>query len=213
MPKLKPIKKLLRSPYLVIALVVITGLSISLDAWGLRPWGSTVDYQHFGTWDTFTAGIATVAAVVVALRGIAVERRRATEEVERVRDRELTQVFCWLTPQGVSPGTTHWYLTFENHTGLPVFRWMADLGTVLTHACGSVHGPIRPYTSSLFIPELADMGSAEVPRPALTFTDTVGRTWHRDQTGALSLAADDGQCSSADDYKPKMGSLRREWLT
>ena len=212
LPKIEQVKSAVRSPYFALFLLAVTAISITLDAWGLRPWGHVIDYERFGTWDDFVVGASTFAAVVVALRGISTERQRAESELDRLRDRELTQVFCWLTPKKISSSSTLWYLTFENNTGLPIFQWTVDLGPNLKHACGTVSGPIRPHASSLFIPELANQASAQVPKPILMFVDIVGRPWSRDGVGLLKPTVGGPTCDISSEYRADLGRPGRDWV-
>jgi hypothetical protein len=158
-----------------------------MDAWGLRPWGGPVNYERFGTWNEFLTGTATVAVVIVALREISVERRRAVAELDRLRDRETTQVFSWLTPRKDPSGVAHWYLSFENNTVFPVYEWIVEFDIDREHACGKLSGPVRPHTSQLFLPDFAGTPPDEIPKLILSFTDAMGRTWRRDEVGRLAL--------------------------
>jgi hypothetical protein len=206
----KRIRRLAPSWWMVVGLGGIAIVSLSLDAWGLRPWGGIINYQRFGTWNEFLAGGATLAAVLVALGGMSIERRRVSEELERIRDRELTQVYAWLSPRRQASGIIHWYLNFENNTGIPVYEWFVHFSGGQEHACGQTNGPVRPHSSMLLLPDFFDLASGEMPRLDLVFVDSLGRSWNRGERGQLTPIAALAKCSG-DHSIPELGQPRREW--
>jgi hypothetical protein len=206
----KRTRRLTPSWWMVASLGGIAAVSLSLDAWGLRPWGGTIDYLRFGTWNEFLAGGATLAAVLVALGGMATERRRVNEELERLRDRELTQVFAWLSPRRQPSGSTYWYLSFENNTGMPVYEWVVHFSDGQQHVCGRINGPVRPHSSMLLLPDFSGVASSAMPRLDLAFTDSLERSWCRGKLGQLTPTARLTDCPG-DHPTPELGQLTREW--
>ena len=174
------------SAWTVTILLVMLVLSITLQAWGLQPFGSGVDYARAGTWGTIVSGLASAIAVTVAVGNLAAEQKRNREELARTRSNEITQVYAWLEPRSASDGGSVWMLNFENATRVPTYEWSVELkgDTSLTFD-SSDYGPIRPGASTLKLRVEDEIDRTSEPRVSLQFVDADGVNWLRSPAGAL----------------------------
>ena len=133
-----------------MTLLMFLLLVISLQFWGLRLFGDSIDYTKAASWGQVIAAIAASIAVVVAVGAMLSEKGRYLEDLERLRRKELTQVYAWLDPRRGDVGQRVWLLSFENGTKVPVYDWTVELGKPVNLIVSSAtHGPIRPGSSSL----------------------------------------------------------------
>ncbi len=160
---------------LLAALLVIV---LSLQWWDLRIFGTAVDYQHAGTWSQMLSGVGTTCAVALTLAVLWLERRQRRKELAETRDRDLTRVHAWLTPhQSKNENEPEWFLNFQNHTAVPIYRWRVLLGGKDLHLCNALFGPIRPDRSELHLASLRGMNHADYPSTTFYFTTGDGRAW------------------------------------
>jgi hypothetical protein len=158
-----------------------------LELFGLRLFGAGIDPVAFGDLASWAQSIATVAAVIVALRQISHERLARLADLERSRIRERTQVYCWLTFKESEP--VGWYLYFNNLTPAPINTWVLrvfeeeDGNEPLGTFDGRAIHPILPGFSERRT--LFDATSLTRPRCRLDFVDAVGRCWRRSSDGDL----------------------------
>ena len=178
-------------------------LRLTLDLWGLRPFGSSLDPVKAGKWTDVLQGVGTTAAVCLSLTGLFVERRMRRLEESRRRWLARVDIRAWLEPAGeeiVNGGDAviHWRLSFVNESGVPIYVWRADLGPQMPHACHRTCGPIRPGTSGLRLPALTGMSAWDYPEMALYFKvdfDGEARSLRRGPDGNLDqVAASDVLC-------------------
>ena len=179
-------------PVLVIVLLVSVIYLLTLDLWGLRPWGDAIDYERFGTWAEALSGIGTTSAVIVALSALVFERSAARKAEMAKAKEEETAVFVWLAPTQVREKNTNeyikriWDVRFDNRTRAPIYMWRVDFGEQVPHKCSATSGPIAPGESIRNVPDLDAVEPSVAPRPSIYFEGRDGRLWKRAANGALS---------------------------
>jgi hypothetical protein len=139
----------------------------------------------------WVSGVATTAAVIVALWFSAQARRDA-------RHQELHRVYAWAEFAPVLHSTGYddgWKLVFSNLTDLPVFQWAAAVEwtaaagdrerMTFTNASMGILAPGRSECAWNPAQTPAHETSIEV---ALCFKDAAHQTWTRRHTGILGRA-------------------------
>jgi hypothetical protein len=182
----------------VVLLVVIAFLSlaliysITLQLWGIMP-GEKIDYARFGTWSEAVAGIATSAAVIVALAGLYWERT-TSQITDAVRERiAQTAVFHWLTFKDIKDAGNRlegriWDLRVQNSTNAPIYHWNVTFEHYEHHLCGRSKRPLLPGENVFNIPFLDNVNPADAPEPLLIFRSQAGTVWLRSGQGQLEEA-------------------------
>jgi hypothetical protein len=179
------------SPWATTALLTICLLLLSLQFWHLSLFGSSVDYEHAGTWGDMISGVASAFAVIVAVGSVAAEQRRSAEERLKARVQELTSVYCWLE-WGVSDGTHTWIIRFQNETRVPILRWQVRMSPVSGSQsaalifASSALGPIRPGSSEILIDELSGTAPEFQPSLDFAFMDPSSAYWRRSADATLT---------------------------
>jgi hypothetical protein len=203
-------KRILGSAWTSLTLLALLILVVSLEYWNIFPWKATVNTTKFGTWTDLLSSVGTIAAVIVALHSTEVGRRRIVEQLNRARDQELSRIYAWLTQHRSPSGSKHWYLSFENKTGLPIYEWHVDFTRERAHACSSANGPIRPNSTELLLPDFGEIPLEEMPKLVLTFVDSIGRPWRRNELGQLAQSNQKPDCTET--HLPRrLGTVQREW--
>jgi hypothetical protein len=182
-----------RSPVWTLVLLAVVLLLLMLNLWGLRPFGyGSVDYEAFGDIATWSQGIGTVAAVIVALRTLQRQSNERLADIRRQEQRERTQVFCWMS-FAVSDSNRDddraWYVCFNNVTPLPIAAWVLRVRDgsdekVVGTLDVNVLEPIVPGFSRFRTGIRA--GRLSEPVCELEFVDMAGYCWRRSSTGALA---------------------------
>jgi hypothetical protein len=180
-----------------IALGIIIGLLSfclvlvsTLYFWGIVFWKGPIDYTHFGNWGDAISGVATTAAVIVALVSLFRERaiRLATQR-ERAIEAEAS-VYLWLTSHEVRDQHDvkigrEWNLKVHNSTAAPIFRWLVTLDASHPHICSFNKGPLLPGENLLNIRSMDNVAPNQIPDASLMFEGRSGRSWQRTAKGVL----------------------------
>lgn len=150
---------------------------------------NTLDYNRAGNWSDMISGLATTVAVSLSLLGLWNERRRRMAEDRASSDREITQVYMWLTPRQTAESVT-WYVSFRNLTEGPIYDWSIFLEDFNKRFVSQELGPIRPGDTELLIEVLRGVQPEKYPKATLRFKTSDGRAWMRSIHGKLSELPD-----------------------
>jgi len=177
-------------------------ISLAVNAWGLRLFGGSVDYQRFGTIGEWVSGAGTVAAVVAALNIARAEATRQRSQIRAAADAAMSQVFVWLRLRysDVTEAPTHWEVLFNNATPQPVYFWVAKIERLDGHMCHVVNGPLLPGESSRVFAEPNEappLMDEQTRRASIEFLDVEGRWWVRNMDGSCALRRNDAVQSTA----------------
>jgi hypothetical protein len=177
-----------RSSWLTASLLVALVLLLALQLWGLRMFGTTIDYARAGTWGDMTGSLASSAAVIVAVAGLTSTRRRYEQDARASRVEQQTRVYSWLEPRLRQNNDKRvWILRFENQTQVPIYEWKILLSDNSDATLSSSDlGPIRPGSSDLEISSLRAVRPGKEPKLTLEFVDVEGTRWRRMPNGACS---------------------------
>ena len=165
---------------LVAALAVAVSLLLLLQIYHLSLFRGSPDPDAAGDVATWFTGVATVAAVSVALAEASRSRRneqRRQQDVER-------DVLAWLELQPT------WLLCLQNRSGRSVAPWTLDFESG-AHVCWRTVGPIPPGRLDV---DLADKRGMPEPEPhafpefKISFVTLGSRVWSRTSTGDLVAA-------------------------
>ncbi|MGH9969761.1 MAG: hypothetical protein ACREBG_18480 [Pyrinomonadaceae bacterium] len=174
----------------VILLTVALLYVLTLNLWGLRPWGKTIDYARFGTWSNAISGIGTTAAVIVALAAQYWQRtsQRATEAAQLLQ--EEVAVFQWLTSKEIRDANDKlvgrvWDVKIQNSTVAPIYKWKVVLGAGMDDVCNYLKRPLLPGENFFNVPSLDNTEPIKAPETTLIFEGHSGRVWTRTARGTI----------------------------
>lgn len=179
----------------IIALLIFCLLVISsLYLWGVTFWRGPIDYAVFGNWSEALSGLATTAAVTVALTSLLHERSiRRLAEHNQTLEREAA-VYIWLSfteivdQAGKRVGRL-WDLKIQNLMTAPIYRWSAIFSDGQPHLCGFSARPLLPGENVFNLPRLDNSMPNAVPTAELIFESQSGSVLRRSDKGALGEAA------------------------
>ena len=171
------IQRAWQSPATKWVLVFACILLATLWLWRVPPAGSAT--ANLGTWGEWIAGIGAVAAAVVALSAIVIQRQ--AEDIGR-----RTAVAAWMDVE-VDPdrGQPYWTVKVRNDTGLPIFAWDVSSDTGV-HLCSRENGPIVPELSRYLLSADEPPDQARAVALTLEFRDRLGKLWQRDSSGQIA---------------------------
>ncbi len=176
------IQRAWQSPATKWILVFACILLATLWLWRVPPAGSAT--ANLGTWGEWIAGIGAIAAAVVALSAIVIQRQ--AEDIGR-----RTAVAAWMDVE-VDPdrGQPYWTVKIRNDTGLPIFAWGITSPTRSVHLCSRENGPIVPDMSRYLLSAEEPPDQARAVALVLEFRDRLGKVWRREASGEVgSLTA------------------------
>lgn len=132
---------------------------------------------------TWISGLATLAAVCVALYYSMRSEARASEAIN-------ARVYAWALHQGAAE---NWCLIVTNLTDAPVYTWQVKLTWVATSGA-ELSETISDADGGLLVPGQQSYNWTPSPppendalvKPELTFVDARGIRYRRDERGKLS---------------------------
>ncbi len=174
---------------------------ILLNRWGVHLWSTPIDYTRFGTWSEAIAGLATTAAVIVALATLLWQQAaQRSSELTRKLEAE-TAVFQWLTSKEVRDESDNligrlWDVRIHNSTVAPIYQWKIHFETISEHLCSNTKRPLLPGDNVFNLPFLDGLEPSKMPEPTLTFRGSSERYWARSASGLLETVVSKRlQCS------------------
>ena len=184
-----------------ILLIICVVLSIALlyllmlNRWGILLWDKKLDYTKFGNWSDAISGLATSAAVIVALASLYWQRRtqQAAEDAKAIEAE--TAVFQWLTSKEVRDESDNligrvWDVKVQNTTAAPIYHWKLNFDLGSDHLCSAIKRPLIPGENFFNLPFLDNLEPTKAPEPTLIFQGHSGRFWSRSARGVVQPASD-----------------------
>lgn len=182
--------------WLVAACLLLTDVVLlTLNLWGLRLFGTVVDYQRFGTWSAALSGLGSMIAVVIALSSFAWQRAKSRREVRDSIHREQTSIYVWLASQRLVNDSGHfigrnWDVVIRNGTQAPVYRWRVRFSGASAAVSHLDKRPLLPGDNVFNVAALDNLEVAQIGEPVLDFLAQDGLVWRRTGTGSLEVPAD-----------------------
>ena len=178
-----------KSNWFLVVVALICAVLFGMQLWGITIYGDGVNTQVFGTVGGWVSGLASVAAVCVALFFAGRDGRRRDIEKRFADVRARTCVYCWVAKlDDEDDERDGWYLFIMNNTPTSVTRWQVLIESedssqqyAILNANCSV--PLRPHESSRRLSFSEELGTVSC---RIQFIDSVGECWERTMEGALS---------------------------
>src|ERR1022692_485578 len=135
---------------------------------------------QLGPISEWVSGLATLAAVIVALREASSARRKARLD-------NLCSIGGWMEIRRLRDGAPRWEITLLNSTDFPIYRWLAVPAgaSEAWHLCSSSYGSLVPGTSQFELPGYAGSQQADSLPVKISFEDREGGFWTREPAGRL----------------------------
>jgi hypothetical protein len=178
----------------VVLLSILYAVLLSINLWGLRPWGEPLDRVRFGTWTQAMSSAGTMCAVIVALVSLLWQQAKTRKENNQKATDEQTAIFLWLASQLVQDSNSRtslgrqWDLEIQNLTKAPIYRWRVEFQNRNQTLSDQTKRPLLPDRNVFNMPVFDDQTPQQVPPPTLYFQSRDGRVWKRSATGVLAKA-------------------------